>query len=254
MAETFLTFKPYAIALTGGILPSLVWLWFWLREDRAAPEPKGHIALSFAAGMAVVYFVLPVQKLISSALPIITQGIDTLAILWHIAAPTSQTVQMTLWAFVEEFGKLAAVFLVAYRTVDLDEPIDAVVYLITAALGFAAMENTFYILKDLVNGGGAEVVLNGNLRFIGATIVHTAASALMGLAFAFVFYGKFLFKIFAGVFGLCLATLLHAYFNLSIMEVQGTTNLLLEFSKYWLLVFLIIAMLEVVKHIKKPTY
>lgn len=253
MAEIILTWKPFAIAFAGGVLPALLWLWFWLREDRASPEPKGLIALSFAAGMAVVYFVLPIQKLLVLILPSIMQGLDMLSSLWIFIVPPDDTVRTILWAFVEEFGKFATVFLVAYHTQDFDEPMDAIIYLITAALGFAAMENTLYVLKDIANGGTADVILNGNLRFIGATIVHTASSALLGLAFAFAFYGKYFFKILAGILGLILATLLHAYFNLSIIEAQGTMSTLVVFSKYWLAIFGIIVLLEIVKHIKPST-
>ena len=255
MAETILILKPYAIALAGGVFPSLLWLWFWLREDRKNPEPKGLIALSFAAGMAVVYFVLPFQKLVVLILPAIMQGLDMLANTWHFIVPSSSSVQTTLWAFVEEFGKFATVFLVAYHTRDFDEPMDCIMYMITAALGFAAMENTLYILKDIAHGGVADALLNSNLRFIGATIVHTASSALLGIAFAFAFYGKYFFKILAGFFGLILATLLHAYFNLSIIDTQGTINTLVVFSKYWIAIFGIIVLLEIVKFIKpSPTY
>ena len=68
MAESFSNLNPFIIALLGGITPSLLWLWFWLKEDRCAPEPKGLIALSFFAGMAIVYFVLPLQKLVASSI------------------------------------------------------------------------------------------------------------------------------------------------------------------------------------------
>jgi RsiW-degrading membrane proteinase PrsW (M82 family) len=250
MAETILTIQPFAIAFAGGVLPSLLWLWFWLREDRASPEPKGLIALSFAAGMAVIYFVIPIQKLIVVALPAL---MHLLAIKFTFIVPPEKTVRTILWALTEEFGKFATVFLVAYHTSDFDEPMDCIVYLITAALGFAAMENTLYILKDIANGGAIDVLLNSNLRFIGATIVHTASSALLGVAFAFAFYENFFSKVLAGILGLILATFLHTYFNLSIIETQGTISAIVVFSKYWLIIFGIIALIEIVKHIKPST-
>ncbi len=252
MAETILILKPFAFAIAFGVLPALLWLWFWLRADRANPEPKGLIALSFVAGMLVVFFVLPIQKLIIALLPAIMHGLDIIAFKITIIIPPAETVQTFLLAFVEEFGKLAAVLLVAYNTRYFDEPMDAVIYLITAALGFVAMENTLYILKDIASGGTADILLNGNLRFIGATLVHTASSAVLGLAFAFAFYRGFSFKVLAGTLGLILATLLHTYFNLSIIEVQGTMSVLIVFSKYWLAIFGIILLLEIVKHFRKP--
>ncbi len=74
--------KILALALLGGIIPSLVWLWFWLKEDNAQPEPKGIIATIFFVGMLAVIFVVPIQKLIQS----------------HI---TTYELQVVLWASME---------------------------------------------------------------------------------------------------------------------------------------------------------
>ncbi len=250
MAETFLSFETIIIAFAGGVLPALWWLWFWNEQDHKSHEPTGLIILSFAAGMAVVYFVLPVQKLALAVLPAVMHGFDLMALTWAFVVPSDAIVQTVLWALIEEFGKFATVFLVAYHTRAFDEPTDAVIYLITAALGFAAMENTLYILKDLASGGGIEVIINGNMRFIGATVLHIASSALLGLAFAFAFYSRFFVKVIAGIFGLIIATLLHVYFNLSIMDTQGTINTLVAFTPFWAVIVIIIILLEVVKRLK----
>ena len=50
-------------ALFGGILPALLWLIFWLREDRLHPEPRRFILYVFLTGMLVVPFVLPLEEL-----------------------------------------------------------------------------------------------------------------------------------------------------------------------------------------------
>lgn len=254
MAETFLALKPFAIAALGGIVPALVWLWFWLREDRATPEPRGLVALSFAAGMAVVFFVLPLQQLVVSTLSFTTDIARVLAEQFSLVAPSSDQVQTFLWAATEEIAKFATVALIALHSRHFDEPIDAVIYLITAAIGFTAMENTLYLLKDLSHDGGAVLaLLNGNLRFIGATILHIASSAIVGLTLAFTFYGPRFLKIAAVTIGLLIATLLHAYFNLSIMETHGVWKTLILFSGYWGAIVGIIVLIQVVKRIKKPT-
>ncbi len=252
MVETFLNWEHIFIAFAGGILPALVWLWFWNEQDHKAHEPTGLIILSFVAGMAVVYFVLPVQKLAVVALPALMHGLDMLAVTWSLVVPSDDIVQIILLAFIEEFGKFATVFLVAYHTRYFDEPMDAVIYLITAALGFAAMENTLYILKDLANGGGIDTIINGNLRFIGATILHIASSALLGLAFAFAYYRRYFLKVIAGTLGLILATLLHVYFNLSIIDARGIIDTLVAFAPFWVVIVIIIILLEVIKRLKPP--
>ena len=41
-----------------GIVPALVWLWFWLREDTKHPEPRSLILLTFFYGALSVVFAL----------------------------------------------------------------------------------------------------------------------------------------------------------------------------------------------------
>ena len=252
MAETILSAGPLVVALAGGILPALVWLWFWRRLDRENPEPTGLIALSFTAGMAVVFFVLPIQKIIVELMPFIMNGVNLLAAQFSFIPPIDDTVQAILWSFTEEFGIFATVFLVAYHSKHFDEPVDAIIYLITAALGFAAMENALYLLKDFSQGGIATVLLDSNLRFIGATVLHIIAAAILGIAFAFAFYSKFWIQFIAGAIGIMLATLLHAYFNLSIMNAYGTSGTLAVFAPFWGAIIGIIILIQIVKRIKNP--
>jgi hypothetical protein len=54
-------------------------------------------------------------------------------------------VNYLLIAPVEEFLKLAVVWIGIYRTEDFRDPMDGIVYAVTAALGFASVENLLYI-------------------------------------------------------------------------------------------------------------
>ena len=119
----------FLYALVAGILPALLWLWFWLKEDNLNPEPRLLIILSFLGGMLTVALVLPLQKL-------------TLNLLDGSTLPYVNELRYTIWAGIEEIVKLLVVYFIALRSKFLDEPVDAMIYLITAALGFAAMENT----------------------------------------------------------------------------------------------------------------
>lgn len=250
MAATDINWQSLAIAVAGGLLPSLVWLWFWLREDKANPEPDGLIALSFFAGMAIVYFVLPLQQFVLSSISTIMDITNSIAIYFSTTPPDQQTVQISLWAFIEEIAKYATVFFIAFKSKYFDEPMDAVMYLITAALGFAAMENTLYILKDIAGNGAVDVLINGNMRFIGATIVHIVSSSVIGLALAFSFYASRYLKVTMAVLGIIIASLLHAYFNLSIIGSDGTLKTLFVFSQFWITIIVLIVLLQIVKRIK----
>ena len=56
--------KILSIAFLGGIIPSLFWLYFWLKEKEGKPEPRGLLAMVFLLGMISVMLVLPIQKFI----------------------------------------------------------------------------------------------------------------------------------------------------------------------------------------------
>src|SRR3989344_3179357 len=95
--------KIIALAIVGGIIPSLLWLWFWLKQEENKPEPKLILALVFFVGMIAVIFVLPIQKFI--------QG--------NIESPN---LLLVLWASAEEVIKYLAALVVLLRTTHIDEP------------------------------------------------------------------------------------------------------------------------------------
>ncbi len=252
MAEIILTSTPLLIAFLGGLIPSLIWLWFWHRQDRDCPEPTGLIIISFVAGMVVIFFVFPLQKLIFDTAPLIMHGLNQLAETYSFTVPSVAAVHITLWAAVEEIAKYLVVTLIALRSRFYNEPMDALVYILTVAIGFSAMENALYILKDLSQHGIFEVIRNGELRFIGATIAHMVCSAIVGVALAFTFpFGKII-RAFAVVLGLIGATLLHAYFNLSIMNASETIDILIAFAPLWVAVMAIIVIIAIIKKITRP--
>jgi RsiW-degrading membrane proteinase PrsW (M82 family) len=58
----------------------------------------------------------------------------------------------------------------------------------------------------------------GNLRFLGAAVVHATSSAIVGISLGIVFYKSRIYKIFFGIVGLLCATALHGLFNFFIMK------------------------------------
>jgi protease PrsW len=213
-------------ALVGGILPALFWLWFWLREDRARPEPRGLILLAFLAGMIIIPFVILLEQ-------------------WATYYAVG-TVLIVLWAAIEEGLKFSiGKWLLLGRKAN-DEPIDAIIYMITIALGFAAIENTLFLLNPLLDGKIVDTILTGNLRFLGATLLHVLASATVGMSMAFAFYKSKLIKIVCVGFGLFLAIVLHSAFNLFIIESNGE-KVLLVFLFVWIGIITLLILFEKVK-------
>jgi RsiW-degrading membrane proteinase PrsW (M82 family) len=221
----------FLYALLASIAPALLWLWFWIREDRRCPEPKGLVGLSFLAGMIAVPLVIPFQN---SASMIFTGG-----------------ALITMWAAIEELFKIGAAYLIALRTKEMNEPIDAVIYLITVALGFAAFENTLFLLDPLMSGLAVEATLTGNFRFIGATLLHTLSSATVGIAIALAFYRKSIERYMALGVGIILAIALHALFNFFILRSNGE-DLLTVFLFVWIGIVIVILLFERIKAIKNP--
>ena len=223
-----------ALALLAGVLPALLWLWFWLREDNLHPEPRSRVAKTFLAGILSVAVVLPIQILISD----------------YTGRGSSE--QYLFWAFTEEFMKFGAAFIVALSTDIMDEPIDAIIYMITAALGFAAIENTLFVLKPILEGNTLSIIVTTNLRFIGASLLHIVSSASVGLCIALAFYEGKNIKHIAVFTGLILATALHTAFNLFIIRASAFGTLKI-FGMVWLAVVILMLLFEKVKTIK-PHY
>ena len=144
-------------------------------------------------------------------------------------------------ALVEESLKFFAVKERILNDPEFDEPVDAMIYMIVAALGFAAAEN-FLILLSAGNHGFAtikflfslkpflwqEIFKISLLRFLGATFLHALAAAIVGF-----FIGLSFFEIEKRrkliPTGLGLAVLLHGFYNFSIIKIEEGWNILIPF-------------------------
>ncbi|MDO8590336.1 MAG: PrsW family glutamic-type intramembrane protease [bacterium] len=219
-------------ALAGGVLPALVWLAFWLREDYRHPEPRGLILKTFLLGMGAVILVLPFQKVVDTWFP----GMALPAIL--------------LWVILEEAFKFTAAFFGGLRTLEDNEPIDPIIYMITAALGFVALENTLFILGPLIGEEVTKSVITGNLRFIGASLVHVISSGIIGVSLALSFYKPKRERIIFTVLAIVLAIAFHAGFNLVIVH-WNNAGTMLAFGSVWIGAILLLLAFEKVKTIAR---
>ncbi len=220
----------FAIAFLAGLIPALFWLWFWLREDRARPEPKMLIASAFFAGMIIVAAVLPLQKFAMDRF----EGDDLIFV----------------WVIIEEILKYTAALIVVLWNKAVDEPIDTIIYMITIALGFSALENALFIFNPLSDGDYVSTILTGNFRFLGATLLHVLASGTVGVSMALAYYMSDYMRIFSATFGLCLAIVLHALFNFFIMDASGQT-VLGVFMFVWMGIIVLFLIFEKVKLIER---
>jgi protease PrsW len=226
-------------AFIGGLLPSLIWLYFLLKEDATHPEPRTLIALTFVAGMVAVPLALPLEQYARDNLH------GNLSVI-------------TAWALIEEVLKyaMAAGFILWRRTVD--EAPDYVIYMITLALGFASAENMLFLIAPASDGNFANSFFTGDVRFLGSTLLHVVASASIGFAFAFSARYRPGGRIIAGAIGLILAIVLHTAFNMLIIN-QGASTALAAFFLVWIVAVIFFAAFEVLKYfqylnLSKNTY
>lgn len=220
------------LAFLSGLIPALIWLFFWLREDELHPEPKKIILLCFFSGMLVVPIVLPIQKYVNNIF-------------------VSTTLLFILWAFIEEFLKFVAAYVTGLSRKCDDEPVDNIIYLISVALGFAALENTLFLIDSISSGQITTSLITGSMRFVGSTLLHVVSSATVGIFVAFAFYHSRKYKIIFTLLGLVFATVVHTMFNLLIINTSGP-SIFLAFGFVWSMVVFVLLFFEKVKKIKGP--
>ena len=215
----------FIIALIAGVVPSVLWLFFWLREDEHGEhEPTGLVVLTFIAGMVSVILVLPIEKFISNL-------------------PYPHTTLIVLWAASEELLKYAAFVIIMNRSPYLNEPVDYPIYLMTAALGFAALENAMYLIHPVAVNDATVSFLTGNMRFLGSTLLHSVSSGIVGLSIGLAFFRPYGMRTFQALFGLVAAVALHSIFNFFIMQKNGE-NFLQVFGFLWMVTIIIMLLFE----------
>ncbi len=217
-----------ALSFAIGFLPALIWLFLLLQEDAPHPEPRRIIALAFLAGALSVLVALPLEQLAESTFSTMTAVIFS-------------------WAVIEESLKYAAAATLILWRKWVDEPIDYVIYLIVIGLGFAAFENVLFVLSPFAGGEVMAGILTGNLRFVGSTLLHVFASALIGFALAFSYKKPWSMRVIATSLGLVLASALHALFNLLIISKDGS-EAVNAFFLVWTGIIAVFALMEVLRY------
>lgn len=174
------------VSLVLSVLMTAWWLWFFVRRDRH-PEPAWLLARTFGWGMfawlVAAAFEASLGRVLDSPLPLSLLAVALLT------------------ALIEEGSKFLAAS-TAVTEASFDEPMDGLVYAVTAALGFALVENLTYAL-----GFGNSI---GTWHALVTTLAHALFSAPQGYALG----GKFWV---GGRWwrsrGLSLSVLLHFVFN-----------------------------------------
>ena len=190
------------IALVFGLLPGFAWLVFYLGEA-SHPEPKRLIAFTFIVGMAFGFFTVAIENIFTG---------------WATGIGIQELSLLSLFglAAIEEVMKFTAAHFAINRNPEFNEPVDAMIYMIVAALGFATLENIGAISGISPQAAIIPAVLETiSLRFVGATLLHTLTSGIVGYYWALgIVRGKVPRYIITGV---VMAAILHTTFNYLIL-------------------------------------
>ena len=122
-------------------------------------------------------------------------------------------------------------------------------YMIIAALGFAAFENLLILLPMNANFQFFEAAFVSIFRFIGATFLHALCSGLIGYYLALSFY-QTKNRLRLTIKGILIATLLHGLYDFSIMKVEGSFKFMIPITILMGLIIFITIGFQKVKKLK----
>lgn len=192
----------YLLFFAFGLLPSIVWLLFFLRKD-VHPEPKRMVLKIFFWGMLITLPAIFIERGIFE----LFAKLNLPYILYIFSGI----------ALVEEVIKYLIIRDKILNDPEFDEPLDAMLYMIIAALGFAALENILILFSSPFHF--FEMLTISILRFVGATFLHTLCSGSLGYFLTLSFFEtKNRTKLFAA--GILTAVLSHGFFNFSITKIE----------------------------------
>lgn len=209
-------------------VPSLVWLYFYTRKD-PRPEPSRLLFLTFIFGGAVT---------------IIGSLAENHWFKPFVQGNPNEHVGILLflffYPFLEEILKFLAARLSTIKSKSFkDEASDPMIYMITAALGFAAFENLKVYFAtifgettsltwqgllhiDLTQDILISLVLTAGIRFVATVFLHSLSSGVVGYFWSMQRLCKHKISVSFIAFptGILLATILHSFFNYLIMNMS----------------------------------
>lgn len=209
---------PYFLYIFFGLAPSIIWLLFYLRKD-AHPESNKMIIKIFLFGMIIAGIAGLVEIGVFDSFSTFYNKHETLKKIDNYSSLFLIIYIFLGIAFVEEFLKYLVVRQKVLKNSEFDEPVDALLYMIIVALGFAALENILVLLPAGKPLFFIETLSTSILRFVGATFLHALCSGTLGYFLALSIYEhRKKTRLIAS--GLIIATFLHGLYNFSIIKMD----------------------------------
>lgn len=145
------------------IVPGVFWVWYFYRQDHLDPEPWSLILKSFIGGALAV---IPIGLIESPFGNLLDRRED-----WG----TLLLITIFVVGFSEEIFKFLGAYFSVYRHKEFNEVMDGIIYVVTAGLGFAAVENLIYTAVY-----GYQV---GAVRAVVTSLAHAGFSGIVGFNF-----------------------------------------------------------------------
>ncbi|MBT8267180.1 MAG: PrsW family intramembrane metalloprotease [Flavobacteriaceae bacterium] len=174
--------------------PVIVIIFYIYVKDKYEKEPKRIMLLCFLLGgivsiiiTTILYMFFDLFLALNNKYSVIEQFVRAFFIV----------------AFTEEFSKYVIVRYYAQPRRDFNEKFDGIVYAVMVSMGFAAVENIFYVAE-----GGAQTAL---LRAFTAVPAHATFGILMGYFMGMAKFSKNRAKL--NLLGLLLAIIFHGAYD-----------------------------------------
>ena len=187
--------------LLATILPSILIILFFVYSDKFK-EPRGEIIKVFLYGILITIPAYFLNTYIGDFFYASTRVSENLISSFLTAAP------------VEEGLKLSVLYYFVYKMKDFNEPMDGIVYGVTVSLGFATLENFYYVylLADYFETTSMSLAI---LRSFSAVPAHAVFGVFMGyffMKYVFVKKGDNL------LFAFLVPFVLHGCYNLFVVS------------------------------------
>ena len=150
------------------VAPVLICLVYMYIRDKYEKEPWRLLATGIAVGTIITFPIMQGQGFMARFMPIAVGQFGE-------AVFTS----FAIAAFVEEGFKFAALYFLVWRSRELNEPVDGIVYAVFISLGFAGVENVLYVFNPQL--GGLSTAL---MRAVVSVPAHGLFGIIMGYHFA----------------------------------------------------------------------
>lgn len=197
--------------LSAGIAPGLALLSYFYLKDEYESEPISFVFRAFIFGALLVFPIMFIQYVLEAE-NIVQSGFV------HAFFSIS---------LLEEFFKWFILIYTVYQHVEFDEPYDGIVYGVAVSLGFATVENIFYLFA------------NGLEYAIGRALLPVSSHALFGVIMGYYLgKGKFteLSKAKWIILSLLLPFLFHGIYDFILISIENWLIYILPFMIFlwWL--------------------